>query len=286
MSRAGQRKPVVAIVAAGSMGAAVGARLRARGATVLTSLDARSGVTRERARAAGMTAVSDEELVRADFVLSVVPPAVALPLAQRFAQSLASSPTKPVYVDCNAVSPATAQRIGDCITGAGGSFVDAGIIGPPPREGAPGPNFYASGSDASRFEALTEYGLEVRVLEAPIGAASALKMSYAGITKGLIAVASAMLLAATRAGVADALRAELEESQRSLIASFRRSVPGMFPKAYRWVAEMQEIAAYAGEDAAAAQVYRGAAELYARLARDLESAGIETGRLTAFLAPP
>lgn len=267
------------------MGAAVGARLGARGATVLTSLDARSTATRERAAAAGMIAASDEELASADFLLSIVPPAAALSLAQRFAGHLASSSRKPLFVDCNAVSPATAQRVGECIAGAGAPFVDAGIIGPPPREGMTGPNFYASGSDAGRFAALADYGLEIRVLEAPIGAASALKMSYAGITKGLIAVGSAMLLAATRAGVADALRAELAESQRSLIDSLRRTVPGMFPKAYRWVAEMQEIAAFAAEDAAAAQLYRGAAELYARLALDLEGAGIETQRLASFLEP-
>lgn len=284
MSRAAHRKPVVAVVAAGSMGAAVGMRLRARGAMVLTSLDARSAATRERAQAAGMTAGSYEELARADFVLSIVPPAAALAFAERLATSVAASKGKPLYVDCNAVSPATVERIGECISRAGAPFVDAGIIGPPPRDGVAGPRFYASGQNAARFEALAEYGLEVRVLDAPIGAASALKMSYAGITKGLIAVGTAMLLAAQRSGVADALRAELEESQTSLLSSLTRSVPGMFPKAYRWAAEMQEIATFAAEDAAAAEIYRGAAELYARLARDLAGERIELGRLEAFLA--
>ncbi|MGH8220814.1 MAG: DUF1932 domain-containing protein [Steroidobacteraceae bacterium] len=287
MSRAAHRKPVVAVVAvvaAGSMGAAVGARLRARGATVLTSLDARSAATRQRAQAAGMTAVSCEALARADFVLSIVPPAAALPLAQQLATSIAASDGKPLYVDCNAVSPATVERIGECIATAGAPFVDAGIIGPPPRDGAAGPSFYASGRDAPRFEALAGYGLKIRVLDAPIGAASALKMSYAGITKGLVAVGTAMLLAAARAGVADALRAELEESQMTLLSSLTHSVPGMFPKAYRWAAEMQEIAAFAGEDAAAAGIYRGAAELYARLARDLTDGRVELERLEAFLA--
>jgi L-threonate 2-dehydrogenase len=282
MSRAAQRKPLVAIVAAGSMGAAVGARLAARGATVLTSLQGRSAATRERARAAGMTAACDEELARADAVLSIVPPAAALPFAQRLAARFAASDLKPLFVDCNAVSPATVERIGACIAASGARFVDAGIIGAPPREGAPGPNFYASGRDAARFKELAEYGLEVRVLDAPIGAASALKMSYAGITKGLVAVGTAMLLAAARSGVATALRTELEESQANLFASLGRSVPGMFPKAYRWVAEMQEIAAFAGEDAAAAEIYRGAAALYARIARDLASEGSETAKLESF----
>jgi len=285
MSPAAPRKPVVAIVAAGSMGAAVGARLGSRGATVLTSLDSRSTATCERAHAAGMTGASDKELVRADFVLSIVPPAAALPLAERLATSIARWEAKPVYVDCNAVSPATVERIAECIAGAGAPFVDAGIIGPPPREAAAEPNFYASGRDAARFKALAGYGLEIRVLDGEIGAASALKMCYAGITKGLVAVGTAMLLAATRAGVADVLRAELEESQRGLITSLRRSVPGMFPKAYRWVAEMQEIAAFVDEDTSAAQIYRGAAELYARLARDVAGEGAEAGQLESFLGP-
>ena len=285
MSRPAHRKPVVAIVAAGKMGAAVGARLVARGATVLTSLTERSAATVERARAAGMTAASDEALVQADFLLSIVPPASALPLAQRLAGPLRACESKPVFVDCNAVSPATAQRIGACVAQAGAPFVDAGIIGPPPREGASGPNFYASGEGAVRFQALAQFGLEIRVLDAPVGAASALKMSYAGITKGLVAVGTAMMLAAMRAGVGDALRDELEESQRVLLDSLRRSVPGMFPKAYRWVAEMREIAAFAGEDPAAAEIYSGAAELYARLAADVAGEGAEVSRLESFLGP-
>ncbi len=233
-----------------------------------------------------MIDASDDALARTDFVLSIVPPAAALPLAERLAPRFAACDRKPVYVDCNAVSPATVERIGDCIARSGTPFVDAGIIGPPPRGGAAGPNFYASGEHAARFKSLAEYGLEIRVLAAPIGAASALKMAYAGITKGLTAVGSAMLLAATRSGVAEALRTELEESQRELLASFRRTVPGMFPKAYRWVAEMQEIAAFAGEDAAAAAIYRGAAVLYARLAADVAGEGAEAKRLEAFLRPP
>ncbi len=280
--------PVVGIVAAGSMGAAVGARLAARGARVLTSLEGRSEASRTRAHAAGMIGATDAELARADFLLSIVPPAAALTFAERMAPSLTASVRPPCFVDCNAVSPATAERIGSRIAATGAPFVDAGIIGPPPRDGAAGPNFYASGEHAARFKTLAAYGLDIRILEAPIGAASALKMCYAGITKGLIAVGTAMLLAATRGGVADALRAELEESQPQLIASFRRTIPAMFPKAWRWVAEMQEIAAFAGEDAAgtgaaAAGIYCGAAELYARLAQDVAAGGAEVRALAALL---
>ncbi|MGO8996472.1 MAG: 6-phosphogluconate dehydrogenase, partial [Polyangiaceae bacterium] len=69
------------------------------------------------------------------------------------------------------------------IAAAGIAFVDAGIIGGPPRDDY-GPTFYASGPDVAAFEALNAYGLNVRVLEGPIGRASALKMCYGGLTKG------------------------------------------------------------------------------------------------------
>jgi 3-hydroxyisobutyrate dehydrogenase-like beta-hydroxyacid dehydrogenase len=275
--------PTVAIVAPGSMGAAVGARLVSRGARVLTTLEGRSGASRGRAHAAGLTVVAERELLEADFLLSIVPPAHALALAERLAPRLREAPRKPVFVDCNAVSPATMQRIADAIAATATPCVDAGIIGMPPRAGASGPNFYASGPHAERFKTLSSRGLEIRVLAGPIGAASALKMSYAGITKGITAVATSMLLAATRGEIAEALKAELAESQPSLLASFQRTVPGMFPKAYRWVAEMCEIATFAGDDLAAAEIFQGAAALYDRIARDVAGERREARMLESFL---
>src|SRR5262249_14847745 len=156
--------------------------------------------------AAGMIPVDEAELASVDFILSIVPPGEALGLAEQMLPVLGGAVSKPVFVDCNAVSPRTAALIAAVIAEAGCPFVDAGIIGGPPKPGAAGPAFYASGKAAQRFAGLTQFGLDVRVLDGPVGAASALKMSYAGITKGLTALGSAMLLAATRAGAADALR--------------------------------------------------------------------------------
>jgi L-threonate 2-dehydrogenase len=276
--------PVVAIVAPGSMGAAVGGRLVAHGAQVLTTLEGRSAASRERARAAGMNCVAEQELAKADFVLSIVPPGAALAFAERATVWLSAARSKPVFVDCNAVSPTTVQRIGAQVSSTGAPFVDAGIIGAPPRVGAPGPNIYASGPEARRFQELAACGLDIRVLEAPVGAASALKMSYAGITKGLTAVAAAMLLAAIRGGVDAALAAELAESQAQLTSSLSRGLPAMFPKAYRWVAEMREIAQFAEADPAAAAMFEGAARLYDRLARDVAGEGGEQSALERFFS--
>jgi L-threonate 2-dehydrogenase len=275
---------VVAIVAPGAMGAAVGKRLTDNGLKVLTSLDGRSAATAARAKAAGMAAASDSEIAAADFILSILPPGDALALAKRFAPALLASNAKPIYVDCNAINPATVERVAAAIASTGCPFVDAGIIGSPPKPGDAGPRFYASGPAASRFARLRDYGLDIRVLGGAISAASALKMSYAGITKGTQAIGAAMMLAAVRAGSADDLLAELQSSQKQLFPWLKRQLETMPPKAYRWVAEMQEIAGFVADDPGARGLYEGAAQFYERFAEDLENGdGKEAAALEAFL---
>ena len=124
--------PTVAVVAQGAMGAGVGGRLVERGLRVVTSLAGRSEDSAKRAKAAGMVAVSDQELARADYFLSILPPSDALALAEKMAELIGPSNHKPIYVDCNAVSPPTKIEIGHVITKAGSPFVDAGIVGGPP----------------------------------------------------------------------------------------------------------------------------------------------------------
>jgi len=286
--------PVVAVVAPGAMGAAVGKRLVAHGLKVLTSLAGRGAETSARAQAAGMIAASDDEIAACDFLLSILPPGDALKLAERFAPALTRSNAKPVYVDCNAINPATVERVAAAIAPTGCVFVDAGIIGPPPiplpnppagegRVGT-GTRFYASGPAAARFAVLRDYGLDVRVLGGPLSAASALKMSYAGITKGTQAIGAAMMIAAMRAGTADDLMAELTISQKEMLAWFRRGLSTMPPKAYRWVAEMQEIAGFVGDDPAAAALYEGAAEFFERFAEDFAAEEKGAAALKEFLS--
>ncbi|MCC6889593.1 MAG: NAD(P)-dependent oxidoreductase [Hyphomicrobiales bacterium] len=277
--------PLVAIVAPGMMGAAVGDRLVAHGVRVLTSLSGRSEETARRAHAAGMTPASDAEIAAADFILSILPPGDALALAQRFAPILSDGDAKPVYVDCNAISPATAERVAAAIARTGAPFVDAGIVGSPPspREGS-GPRVYASGPHAHRFAELRPFGLDVRVLEGGATAASAMKMSYAGITKGTQALGAVMMLAAMRSGSAPALFAELKDSQPHILGYLQRTLALMPPKAYRWIAEMQEIANFVGDDPAGHELYAGAAHVYEQIARDFAGAGKDVDDLMAFLA--
>jgi putative dehydrogenase len=283
---------IVAVVGPGNMGAAVARRLTEHGVEVLTTLAGRGAASVARAEAAGMVDVPFDSLTRAEIVLSILPPTQAAGFAERMASVLAARATvaprsaehEPVFVDCNAVSPETVRGIGAVVAGAGAPFVDGSIIGLPPRTGQVGPRLYISGDreGVARVQVLSEHGLDVRVLEGPVGAASALKMSFAGINKGVAAIAAAMILAASRAGTAAALYQEMSESLPGLLESLRRQVPDMLPKAYRWVAEMREIAAFAGEDAAARQVYAGFAELFDRVSQDVAGEKRESSALTGF----
>ena len=278
--------PTVAIIAQGAMGAGVGARLVERGLRVITSLSGRSSASAQRAQSAGMIAVSDEECVQADFFLSICPPSDAMALAQKMAALIArgssTSGKKPIYVDCNAVSPPSKVKIGDVILQSGASFVDIGITGLPPKPGH-SPNLHASGPDAAKVGLLNDFGIKVNVINGPVGAASALKMSYAGITKGTTALGSMMMLAATRAGVGELLRNELERSHGALVAQFQRAVPDMFDKAYRFDGEMLEIADFVSEDKQAQQMYHAISEFYTRIAADHAGKREETGALAAFV---
>jgi L-threonate 2-dehydrogenase len=259
---------VIGIIAQGTMGSGVGRRLRESGAEVRTLLSGRSPASAERARAAGMIGAADERtlLEGTDFFLSILPPGEAEPLARRLAPTLAALDRKPVYLDCNAVSPQTAIRIGEVIAPTGAHFVDAGIIGGPPRPGYQGPSIYASGEHVREALPLRDWGINLRAIDGPIGAASAVKMSYAGITKGTTAIAAAMLLGAARFGCAEALIAELSDSQPQMLARMRNGIPGMYDKAYRWVAEMEEISDFLEENPPSHDMYAAIARLYDYLA--------------------
>jgi 3-hydroxyisobutyrate dehydrogenase-like beta-hydroxyacid dehydrogenase len=250
---------------------------------VLTSLTGRSEDSAKRAREAGMQPAEERALAEADFLMSIIPPGDALALAKHLAPVLTAANRKPVYVECNAVSPPTMLKIADAITATGCAFVGAGIIGPPPKPGSTNTKIYASGPAAKDFAALNDFGLIVRVLEGPLTAASALKMSYAGITKGFTALGAAMMLAATRGGSAAALKAELSESRPDLLRYLSNQVPAMYSKAYRWVAELDEIASFVGDKHAEHEMLAAAGRLYERIAEDYEGEKKETGALDDFL---
>jgi L-threonate 2-dehydrogenase len=264
--------PTIVIIAQGEMGGGTGQRLHERGARVLTSLVGRSAASAARAAKAGMQAIDDDAklVAGADFVLSVVPPGEVLTLAARLAPALTQAAKKPIFVDCNAVSPNRVREVAAVIAPTGCAFVDGGIIGGPPTPGKEdSPRIYVSGDGAAKVMELRDYGLDMRLLAGGVGEASATKLGYAAITKGTVAIFSALMQGVMHAEVAPAVRAEFASSQKEMNTILRRDVPKMYPKAYRWVAEMEEIADFLGAtNPGAGEMFRGAAKIYDRIATD------------------
>jgi 3-hydroxyisobutyrate dehydrogenase-like beta-hydroxyacid dehydrogenase len=258
----------VALISPGDMGQAVGALLVHGGVRVLTCVAGRSERTRSLARAAGFIEIPTlDALVReSELLLSIVPPAQAVAVARDVAAALGATGGHLTYVDCNAIAPRTAREVAAVIASTGSGFVDAGIVGGPPRD-APSPRFYASGPDRAHFGMLADAGLDVRLLGDEVGEASAVKMCYAALTKGTTAIATELLVAARKLGVYDTLIAELRDSQATQAKRMADAVPAMPGKAHRWIAEMEEIARTFEDVGLTPLIFQGAAEMYRLTAR-------------------
>lgn len=257
----------IGIASPGDMGQAVAQSLKAAGFSLHAALDGRSARTQALSRSAGLHDCGTLENLTdtCDVILSILNPAAAVENARAVASAIRKSGRKIIFVDCNAVAPRTAQEIASIITAAGGDCIDAGIIGPPPRNGA-SMRCYVSGPKAARLLPLSCPGIDVRVMSERIGDASAIKMCYASYTKGALALGVEMLAAARRLGVDAALDRELLESSaenRQWILSRTRVMP---PKAYRWVPEMLEIAKTFKDAGMTPRILQGAADMYEMIA--------------------
>lgn len=260
----------IALISPGAMGSALGAALFAAGHELLTSLSGRSAASRARAEAAGMRHAEDAALAGCDIILSVVPPGDAAALVERLLPHIAAQATKPLFVDANALSPETKQALAARLATVGCALVDGAILGPPPGTSPRGAVLLLSGDEAASAARLTTPACPAKIVDGGIGGASALKMCFGGINKGVAGLAAAMLLAAQRHGVAEALRAEMAEHMPDLFTRYQRQIPDMLPKAYRWVAEMEEISGFlAPDDRASATIYQGLAGLFANIAADV-----------------
>ena len=247
----------------GEMGSMVGAAVRSAGSRVLWAGEGRSAATRKRASEAGLEdAGSVSALVSAsDVILSVCPPAAAVDVAAQVAKLRFAG----TYVDGNAIAPATAREIGGIIEKGGATFVDGGIIGPPPVK--PGTTrFYVSGTSAERIAALLTAGpLQAIVVPGGPGAASTVKMAYASWTKGSAALLLTVCALASAEGVGDALVREWKISQPDLSARAEGAARSNAKKAWRFVGEMEEIAATFAAAGLPDAFHQGAAEIYRRL---------------------
>ncbi len=257
----------VAILSPGDMGNAVGKMLLTHGLRVIAALDERSERTKALAAKAGIEDVgsTDRMVQEADIILSILVPAQATTAAETVATAIKTTGSTVLYADCNAIAPETTKGIAQIITAAGGRFVDASIIGGPPRD-FESTRIYASGEHASTLAKLRDHGLNIIDMQSEVGQASAIKMCYGALTKGSTALYTEILTAASALGVADALAAEFTNSQAARYQSMQSALPGMAAKAHRWVGEMEEIAQTFGDVGLTPNIFLGAADIYRHVA--------------------
>ncbi len=266
----------VGLLHPGEMGAAVGQCLAGAGHQVLWVPEGRGAATSARAAAAGLTGVGGglAELVRrAGVIVSVCPPHAALDVARR----VAGAGFGGVYVDANAISPTTAREVAGLVEASGASYVDGGIIGTPPV--APGfIRLYLSGQKAGDVRDLFEDSpVDARVVIGGVGAASAVKMAYASWTKGSAALLLAARALARAEGVEETLLAEWGISQPGLEARSVGAAGAAAAKGWRWVAEMEEIAATMAAAGLPEGFHQAAAEVYRRFPPADSAGGKEAG---------
>src|SRR5271157_3584122 len=253
----------VGVMSPGDMGQAVAMQIKAKGLNVYAALEQRSARTRALAREAGLTDVGTVArlVAECDVVLSIINPGAALDFAREASDALRASGRQTLIVDCNAIAPDTVHEIAGLVEGAGGRFLDAGIIGPPPR-GKAKTNLYVSGPGAADLKQLAGPQLIVRVIGEGVADASALKMCYGALNKGTQALWLEVLIAAQRLGVAGLLEQELLQSQADRYSWALNQFPMLPPKAYRWVPEMLEISKTLGAAGITPKMFQGAADLY------------------------
>ena len=254
----------VGLLHPGDMGAAVGGCLVSVGHEVLWDPAGRSRASTGRALAAELTGVAFGRLVaRSSVILSICPPHAALDVAHQVAAAGYSG----CYVDANAISVGTAEAVSAIVTAAGATYVDGGIIGPPP-EVAGHTRLYLSGPQANEVRPLfSRSRLDARIAEGPLYAASSLKMAYAAWTKGSSALLLAARALARAGGVERTLIAEWQLSQQALGDQSERSASAAASKGWRWVAEMEEIAASMAAAGLPSGFHEAAADIYDRASR-------------------
>jgi 3-hydroxyisobutyrate dehydrogenase-like beta-hydroxyacid dehydrogenase len=259
----------VAVVGTGDMGSAVGAALARAGYRVVTDLTGRSAHSRELAVRANLTDLGslDAVLAEAEVFLSIVPPAAAAELARRVLATVRKAGKSPVFVDCNAIAPATVRAIAEPYAAVSIPFVDVGIIGPAPRPGAEPTRFYVSGE--ARGHVLGLHAPEIAPIDMgpELGRAAAIKMVYAAMNKGTDALYTAVLLAAEQLGVRAELMEEFRASQAQAAERMAQRVPYLAATANRFTGEMREIATTFAAAGITPEFHRGAEWLYATLAR-------------------
>jgi L-threonate 2-dehydrogenase len=233
----------IGIMSIGEMGYHWAKLLTGRGAEVLTYDRDRSPVTQKRAENAGVrsTGSLSELCSSADLIVSIVVPSAATKIAAEIARAAAQVNRKNlIYFDANAISPMTAETISGVLNESAVEFVDGCIIGSASKMDK-GSVVYASGPEATRIAELGSYGLTVQVLGTGTSQASAFKVVYAGLTKGLQGLFVELLMGAKRFGLLDEIVNRYDESFPGLLEQVSSSIVGLRTHAARRAEEMDEL---------------------------------------------
>ncbi|WP_338051396.1 DUF1932 domain-containing protein [Pseudonocardia acidicola] len=261
-----RRRPVIGILHPGAMGAAIGSACKPVAGAVIWAAAGRSQATSKRAELADLIGVPDvaELARRSDVIISICPPHAAREVAEQVAAAVAGRSDPPIFVDANAVSPATVSGIGNLL--GADVVVDGAVIGPPAWE--PGRTvLWLSGRAAGAVaELFAGSPFDARVLGPELGTASALKVCFALQSKALPAIWLELDAAARGFGVADALRGELARTGVDLAAELGRVAHQAGSKAWRWAGEMEQAADAVGALGLPDGFSRAAAEIYRRAA--------------------
>lgn len=253
----------VAILSPGDMGHAIGQLLRENELKVFTCLTGRSVRTCELSEKAGIIDVPNmNDLVeQSDVVMSVTVSEAVPGLCHEIADAVKATGTDLLFAECNAIAPSLSAEMQKVLNEGGARYVDASIIGPPPRNGS-SPRLYVSGDNAIEMVQLRDFGLDVRNLGDQLGRASGIKMCYAAMTKGTAALHTELLIAAEKMGLSEELMVEFTNGHQSVVDRMESWIPSMPAKSRRWVSEMEEIEATFRDLGLTPNIFKGVADMY------------------------
>lgn len=238
--------PPIGFVGFGEAGSRIAAGLSDAGVVGMAAWDiADTGKIRQRAAAAEVELVhSNAELAaRRSILFSVVTASSALDAARQNAPHLCAHH---IYVDCNSVSPATKRRIAGVIQSGSGRFIEAAIMAPVPGKRGQSVPMLVNGPEAANLaRELAGLGFSMEPLDGEFGSAVAVKMCRSIVIKGLEALLTECVLAASAFRAEERVFASLQETypgiQWKQLADYM--VNRMVVHGERRAREMEEVAA-------------------------------------------
>lgn len=257
------------------MGHAVGGALIEKGHRVVTILAGRSALTKTRAERVGIENIADlpAMVTESDFIFSIMPPENAVSFAEEVAGAMKLSGERAVFVDCNAISPDITLAIAVILREVGAKMLNVGIIGQPPGRGGD-TRFYASGENVEKLDFLAGNGIKFMPMGDDITKASAIKMCYAALTKGMMTLHTGVLVTAELLGISAEIQSELASSQKFHWEAMNNRVSKYACDAGRWAGEMDQISETFGAAGMTPNLHKGAAEVFRLL--DASPLSVET----------